>query len=75
LRTVAKGVNEFVKDKDKCVLIITHYKRILDYIKPDKVLVMVDGKIVLEEESDFVDHIEEKGYGWIKEDGSEEDTS
>ncbi len=66
LRTVARGVRKFANEGN-CVLIITHYKRILDYIKPDKVLIMLDGKIVLEEGSDFADHIEEKGYGWLKE--------
>ena len=65
LRTVARGVREFA-DEENCVLIITHYKRILDYIKPDRVLVMLDGRITLEEGSDFVNHIEEKGYGWLK---------
>ncbi len=68
LRTVAHGVNEFMKENpESCVLIITHYKRILEYIKPDKVFVMLDGKVVLEENGDFVDHIEERGYGWLKE--------
>lgn len=65
LRVVAKGINEFVKSEDRCVLVITHYKRILEYVKPDKVLVMLDGKIVLEENGDFVNHIEEKGYKWL----------
>lgn len=67
LRTVAKGVNSFMKTgTDKCVLIITHYKRILEYVKPDKVFVMVDGKIIREEEGDFVEHLEKKGYGWLR---------
>jgi Fe-S cluster assembly ATP-binding protein len=66
LRVVAKGVNTFA-NKDKYILIITHYKRILEYINPDRVFVMVDGKIVLEENGDFVDHLEQKGYGWISE--------
>ncbi len=73
LQAVAKGVNEFMKENpNHTVLIITHYKRILEYIKPDKVLIMLDGKIVREEESDFVDHIEERGYSWLKEDSKEE---
>ena len=65
LRIIATGIKNFA-DKDKIILVITHYKRILDYVKPDKVFVMVDGKIVLEEEGSFVNHLEEKGYGWIK---------
>lgn len=77
LKIVSKGINKF-KDlsEDKCVLIITHYKRILDYINPDKVFIMVDGKIVLEGNRDVVDSLEEKGYGWIlKEMENEEDAS
>jgi Fe-S cluster assembly ATP-binding protein len=73
LRTVAKGVNTFTKDKDKCVLIITHYNRILEYIQPDRVFVMKDGKIVLEEGRDFVNHIEEKGYSWITDEENEKE--
>ena len=66
LKTVAKGINKFM-DKEKTILIITHYKRILDYVKPDKVFIMINGKIVAEGGSDLVDHLEEKGYGWIEE--------
>lgn len=66
LRAVAEGINKFM-NPNKIILIITHYKRILDYVKPDKVSIMIDGKIVLEGDSDIVDQLEEKGYGWIKE--------
>ncbi len=66
LKKVAEGVNK-LKSPDKTILIITHYKRILDYAKPDKVSIMMDGKIVLEGDSDIVDQLEEKGYGWIQE--------
>ncbi len=65
LRAVAEGINT-VMTKEKCILIITHYKRILEYVKPDKVFIMIDGKIKLEGEGDLVDHLEEKGYGWIQ---------
>ncbi|MCB9359245.1 Fe-S cluster assembly ATPase SufC [Candidatus Woesearchaeota archaeon] len=65
LKVVAQGVNEFMA-KDKSVLIITHYKRILEYINPDKMFIMVEGKIKLEGKGDLVDHLEEKGYGWIE---------
>ncbi|MCR4327719.1 MAG: Fe-S cluster assembly ATPase SufC [Nanoarchaeota archaeon] len=67
LRTVSKGVNK-IMNKEKCVLIITHYKRILEYIKPDKVIIMVNGKIALEGDGKLADKLEEKGYGWIEED-------
>lgn len=67
LRIVAEGVNTLMT-KDKCILIITHYKRILDYVKPDKVFIINRGKMVAEGNSDLVDQLEEKGYGWIEED-------
>lgn len=66
LKRVAEAVNK-LKGPDRTILIITHYKRILDYAKPDKVSIMLDGKIVLEGNSDIVDQLEEKGYGWIQE--------
>jgi Fe-S cluster assembly ATP-binding protein len=66
LKIVSDGVNTFMNE-NKCVLIITHYKRILEYIKPDHVFILVDGKIVKEGTSELVDNLEEKGYGWITE--------
>ena len=68
LRVVSEGVNTFMKE-DKTILIITHYKRILEYIRPDKVFIMIDGKIVKDGDSSLVDNLEEKGYGWITQDG------
>ena len=62
LKTVASGVNKFMKQKDKTVLIITHYKRILDYLNVDRVFIMKDGKIVKQGEKDLVDEIEKEGY-------------
>lgn len=66
LRVVSQGVNSFMKE-EKCVLIITHYKRILEYIKPDTLTIMIDGKIKLQGGPELVDNLEEKGYGWIEE--------
>ncbi|MBU2612714.1 MAG: Fe-S cluster assembly ATPase SufC [Nanoarchaeota archaeon] len=66
LKTVAKGVNK-IMDKKKSVLIITHYKRILEYIKPDKVFIMINGKIALEGDGKLADELDERGYGWIEE--------
>jgi Fe-S cluster assembly ATP-binding protein len=66
LQSVADGVNK-VMDKDKIILIITHYKRILEHIKPNKLSIMIDGKIALEGDRSLVDQLEEKGYGWIEE--------
>ena len=66
LQVVAKGVNRFA-GPGMGVLIITHYQRILHLVKPDAVHVMYDGRIVKEGGPDLVGQLEEKGYGWIKE--------
>ena len=68
LKVISEGVNRFSKKGDKTVLIITHYKRILDYIKPSRVSIMLDGKIAVSGSGELVDQLEEKGYGWIGED-------
>jgi Fe-S cluster assembly ATP-binding protein len=64
LRTVSDGVNA-VADGNMGVLIITHYQRILDYVKPSHVHVMYQGRIVKEGGPELVNELEEKGYGWI----------
>jgi Fe-S cluster assembly ATP-binding protein len=66
LRTVADGVNRFA-GPDMGVLIITHYQRILHMVEPDRVHVMFEGRIVKEGGPELVGELEEKGYGWIKE--------
>jgi Fe-S cluster assembly ATP-binding protein len=66
LRTVADGVNKFA-GPDMGVLIITHYQRILHLVKPDFVHVMFEGRIVKEGGPELVATLEEKGYGWIRE--------
>jgi Fe-S cluster assembly ATP-binding protein len=66
LRTVAEGVNTFA-GPDMGVLIITHYQRILHLVKPDFVHVMFDGRIVKEGGPELVATLEERGYGWIRE--------
>ena len=65
LKTVSERIKKFV-DKNKIIMIITHYRRILDHINPDKVFVMVNGEIVLEGGKKIVDELEEKGYGFVK---------
>ena len=65
LKKISEGIKNFMNDK-KCILIITHYRKILDYIKPDKVFVMFNGKIVIEGKKEIIDNIERKGYGLIK---------
>ncbi|GIK76990.1 MAG: ABC transporter ATP-binding protein [Actinomycetes bacterium] len=66
LRTVAEGVNRFA-GPEMGVLIITHYQRILHLVEPDRVHVMYEGRIVKEGGPELVAELEEKGYGWIKE--------
>ena len=65
LRIVANGVNK-LKSKDNAVLLITHYQRLLDYIVPDFVHVLMDGKIVKSGGKELAYELEEKGYDWIK---------
>ena len=66
LRIVANGVNK-LKSKDNAVVIITHYQRLLDYIVPDFVHVLHDGKIVKTGDASLAHELEAKGYDWIKE--------
>jgi Fe-S cluster assembly ATP-binding protein len=65
LRIVAKGVNQ-LKDKDKAVVVVTHYQRLLNYIVPDFVHVLVDGRIVRSGDRTLALELEEKGYDWVK---------
>lgn len=65
LRIVANGVNK-LKSNDNAVLVITHYQRLLDYIIPDFVHVLMDGKIVKSGGKELALELEEKGYDWIK---------
>jgi Fe-S cluster assembly ATP-binding protein len=66
LRVVAEGVNTFA-GPEMGALIITHYQRILHLVKPDAVHVMFEGRIVKEGGPELVAQLEEKGYGWIRE--------
>lgn len=66
LKVVANGVN-MVKGDDKAIVLITHYQRLLDYIVPDFVHVIMDGKIVKSGTKELAYELEEKGYDWIKE--------
>ena len=66
LKIVANGVNK-LKSQDNAVVVITHYQRLLDYIIPDYVHVLFDGKIVKSGTKDLAHELEEKGYDWIKE--------
>src|SRR5207244_9383158 len=64
LRVVADGINA-LRSKDRAILVITHYQRLLNYIVPDKVHVLHEGRIVKSGGKELALELEEKGYGWI----------
>lgn len=66
LRVVAKGVNT-LRSPERAMIVITHYQRLLDYIEPDYVHVLIDGRIVHSGNKDLSLELEEKGYGWLNE--------
>jgi Fe-S cluster assembly ATP-binding protein len=66
LRIVADGVN-VLRQQDRSFLLITHYQRLLNYIVPDQVHVLVDGRIVRSGGKELALELEEKGYDWLVE--------
>jgi len=66
LRIVAEGVNA-MRNKDRAMIVVTHYQRLLDYIQPDHVHVLSDGKIVRSGDKSLALELEEKGYAWLEE--------
>lgn len=66
LKIVANGVN-LMRSNDRGILVITHYQRLLDYIVPDKVHVMWDGRIVKTGDKELAKTLEARGYDWVKE--------
>ena len=66
LKIIANGINEF-RDEEKGILLITHYKRILDFLSPDFIHVLLDGKIVKSGSASLANKLEEKGYAWVRE--------
>jgi Fe-S cluster assembly ATP-binding protein len=65
LRIVANGVNK-LKTNDNAFIVITHYQRLLDYIIPDFVHILYDGRIVKSGDKNLALKLEEQGYDWIK---------
>jgi Fe-S cluster assembly ATP-binding protein len=65
LRIVADGVNA-LRSKDRAIIVVTHYQRLLNYIVPDKVHVLFEGRIVKSGGKELALELEEKGYGWIE---------
>ena len=69
LRVIAGGVNG-LRAVDRSIIVITHYQRLLDYIEPDRVHVLVGGRIVRSGDKQLALELEERGYGWIAEDAA-----
>ena len=67
LNTVALGVNTVAAETGMGTLVITHYQRILHIVKPQYVHIMFEGRIVKEGGPELVEQLEERGYGWIRE--------
>ena len=65
LKIVSNGVNA-LRNKENATVVVTHYQRLLDYIVPDYVHVLIDGKIVKSGDKNLALELEEKGYDWIK---------
>ena len=64
LRVVSEGINTLASE-DNAVVLVTHYQRILDYVQPDRVHAMVDGRIVQSGSKDLAVELEERGYEWV----------
>ena len=64
LRIIAEGINNY-RNKDRAFILITHYQRMLNYMKPDFIHVLMDGKIVKSGPKELANELEEKGYSWI----------
>jgi Fe-S cluster assembly ATP-binding protein len=65
LKRISNGINNFMKE-DKAIILITHYQRLLDYIKPTYVHVMKEGKIIKTGDFNLVKQLELKGYDWLE---------
>jgi Fe-S cluster assembly ATP-binding protein len=65
LKIVANGVNA-LRSPDRAVLVVTHYQRLLNYIVPDRVHVLTDGRIVRSGGKELALELEQKGYGWLE---------
>jgi Fe-S cluster assembly ATP-binding protein len=65
LKTVAHGANT-LRGPDRAIIIVTHYQRVLDYIEPDRVHVMLDGRIAKSGDKSLALELEAKGYDWVE---------
>jgi Fe-S cluster assembly ATP-binding protein len=66
LKTVAEGVNA-MRSPDRAIVVVTHYQRLLNYIVPDRVHVLTDGRIARSGGKELALELESKGYGWLEE--------
>ncbi|GFE90826.1 Fe-S cluster assembly ATPase SufC [Steroidobacter agaridevorans] len=69
LRVVANGVNS-LRRQDRAIVMVTHYQRLLDYIEPDKVHVLSDGKIIKSGDKSLALELEKRGYDWVKQEAA-----
>jgi Fe-S cluster assembly ATP-binding protein len=69
LKTVAEGVNR-LRSADRSIILVTHYQRLLNYIVPDKVHVLSDGRIIKSGDRDLALQLEERGYEWVREEAA-----
>jgi Fe-S cluster assembly ATP-binding protein len=65
LKVISKGINTYMNE-NKAIILITHYQRLLDYVKPDYIHVMQEGKIIKTGNSQLAEELEKKGYEWLK---------
>jgi len=65
LKIISKGINTYM-NQNKAIILITHYQRLLDYVKPDYIHVMQDGKIIKTGNAQLAEELEKKGYEWLK---------
>jgi Fe-S cluster assembly ATP-binding protein len=67
LRDVSEGINALRDEQGTGILQITHYQRILDYVEPDRVHVMLDGEMAMEGDAELAEKLEDEGYDWVRE--------
>src|SRR6056297_3636468 len=67
LQDVSKGINALRDEQGTGILQITHYQRILDYVEPDRVHIMLDGEVVMEGDAELAEKLEDEGYDWVRE--------
>lgn len=68
LRVIAKSVNQ-MRNKERAIILVTHYQRLLDYIEPDFIHVLSGGQIIKSGDKSLAHELEEKGYSWLHEEG------